>query len=195
MLEDNNFTEFAKVNSQISYFHKYFRHNITSTHLYSTPTPFYSQILDNWDELHSINTKKNRNEILNEKVWFNKDILIDNKPIFYRLWCNHGITKIYDLFNNQGIFKTKEELSNDYNLHVTIMELHCIKSAIPKEWVKQIKLQPTEKYTPLSDFIVKIKNTNKPVTKLKCKEFYYELTSKNVQRSKALETWKNYTIT
>ena len=153
-------------------------------------TPFYCQILDNWDEFPSINTKKNRNEILNEKVWFNKDILIDYKPIFYRIWCNHGITKIYDLFNNQGIFKTKEELSNDYHLHVTKMELNCIKSAIPKEWVKQIKLQPTEKYSPLSDFIVKIKNTNKPVTKITCKEFNYELTSKNVQRWKALETWE-----
>ena len=56
---------------------------------------------------------------------------------------------MYDLFNNQGTFKSKEELSKDFHLHVNIMELYRIKSAIPKEWVKQIKLQPTEKYTPL----------------------------------------------
>ena len=190
LLEDNNFTELAKVNSKISNFHEYFRHNMTSTHLYSTPTPFYCQILDNWDELRSTNTKKSINEILNEKIWFNKDILIGNKPFFNRIWCNNGITKINDLFNNHGTFKSKEELFNDFHFQINTMELNSIKSAIPKEWVKQIKLQPTEKYTPLSDFIVKINNTNKPVTKITCREFYFELIKKKVQRSKALETWE-----
>ena len=58
----------------------------------------------------------------------------------------------------------------DFHFHVKTMELNCIKTAIPKEWTKQIKLQATDKiYNPFSLYCEK-NNTKKPITKKHAKK-------------------------
>ena len=61
------------------------------------PTPFYKQILEIWDEIRSIDKTTTINDILNEKIWLNKDILIEHLPFLMTDWNEWGIKTLKDI--------------------------------------------------------------------------------------------------
>ena len=94
----NNYTLLAKVNSQITNFEHFCNHKINASHLPAKPTEFYFQIIQYWDDFRRHkNTPNSINKILNEHLWHNQDILIDNKPVIYPLWKEHGVNKHVDM--------------------------------------------------------------------------------------------------
>jgi hypothetical protein len=54
---------------------------------------------------------ENLTEILDQSLWFNENIKIQNKYIFLKTWNNLGIHKIRDMFNQYGILYTHDELT------------------------------------------------------------------------------------
>ena len=108
---------------------KFFKHKIPK---------FYCEILDYWFKFYS--TEPNSSEhILREKLWNNKFILIDKKPVYHQNWDQHGIKYIDNIINDQGNFKTKEELKVDFDITINFMHYNSIKSAIPKSWLTKLK--------------------------------------------------------
>ena len=90
--KNNNFSLIAKQNCKIMDFQHYFSHNMSRKYLSEEPDKFYGQILNYWDEIRDVHiSNMSLNDILNEKVCYNKHILIDNKPITNRLFRINNI--------------------------------------------------------------------------------------------------------
>ena len=70
---------------------------------------FWRDVLISWAEYNYF-TPTNRTEILNQHIWFNSFIKINNEVLFYKNWFHRGITKVCDLFKKDGSFLNWEEL-------------------------------------------------------------------------------------
>ena len=95
-------------------------------------TPFYRQVLDIWYQFYAIEPIDN--DIIEENLWNNKFILIDNKPAgaSYKRWKEHGIIKIKHILNEERHFLTEEQMNDKYRFRIASMSYNSIKNAIPK---------------------------------------------------------------
>lgn len=139
-------------------------------------TPFYKDIAHFWQHVYKAWCKYHfhnptvSNEILNQSVWFNSHIKIENKIVFNNKWYEVGIKYIIDLtkeVNNKFVFLSAKELSRKYNIKVDIMKYNSITHAIPKQWKREIKgvgcafatCFEVEKLKPLKQVSKKVYNT------------------------------------
>ena len=76
------------------------------------------------------------------KIWNNRNIMIDGKPLFYRCWFENNITCVEDLLDNNGIFLSFNQFSEQYQLKTPFTRYFGIISSIPTQWKAEIvKLQ------------------------------------------------------
>ena len=61
--------------------------------------PFYRNIMLTWIELKH---EYNANDFANELIWFNDNITIDKKHIFWESWYNRGVKYIRDILDGEG---------------------------------------------------------------------------------------------
>ena len=65
--------------------------------------------------------------ILSTSLWYNKDILISNKPIYFKHFSNNNQNYVTQLFNDTGNtkewMKLKEEFNLNNNLYFKWMQL------------------------------------------------------------------------
>jgi len=93
----------------------------------------------------SINYKKPEdiyhiNDILNNNIWYNSNLKINNKITFWKQWYKAGIRKIQDLVNpNSADLYSWLELSTKYNLNGNFLNYYSIISTIPETWKQIIK--------------------------------------------------------
>ena len=193
LTKNNNYTSIAHVNSKIENFEEFFYNKLSAYHLKSKPTPFYNQILDYWDEFRDLSTyKKSKMDILNEKLWLNKDILVDNKPLMFQAWSENGINCLFDIMENNGTFKTKVKIQNLYGIEVNTMHYNSLKSAISKTWLQTLKRQNQQdfKFEYRVHSEIKIDMKFKTISKVSCKEFYWQIIRGNLIRPTAFYKWE-----
>ena len=82
ILKTNKVENFLKYKNEIKYLH---------------PVPkFYQQLIDIWYYIHN-KEPMTVQEILQEDIWFNCNILIENKPMYNKEWDEAGIRCIQNL--------------------------------------------------------------------------------------------------
>ena len=91
-----------------------------------------------------VSTEPHIGNIMDEKLWNNKFILINKNPIKqlskeYAPWYRQGILKIRDIVDRNGTILTKDELQAKYNFTINIMDHNSLIHAIPKTWKRLIK--------------------------------------------------------
>ena len=140
-MKNNNYTLIAHVNSKIDNFEKFFFNKLRACNLTSLPTPFYNQILTYWDKFRKISSNcECKMEILNENLWLNQDILIEDKPVLFQFWSEiNGINCLFEIVNNDGTFKSIDNLHTLFGIKVNTMLYNSLKSAIPTKWLKCLK--------------------------------------------------------
>ena len=62
----------------------------------------------------------------------NKNIIVENKPIFYREWFTKGIIFVNDIVNDDRRFLYTLELHNRFNIIVNIMEYNSVTSTLSR---------------------------------------------------------------
>jgi len=190
LTRETNYIHVAKQNSKILDFHKYFTHNMSRLYLETQPTPFYSQILDYWEEIRELSlSKMNINDILNEKLCFNKHIIVGNKPLTSYKFSTNDITKICDILKPNLSFKQHEELRT-----LTVMEYNQIISAIPKEWKAIISMNKNKniqiEYQSRDDLEIRIGLNYKHILGVRCKDFYWHFINKIYETPTAVMKWE-----
>ena len=95
---------------------------------------FWIDVLTSWCHLNYLEEMTSKSQVLSQVIWFNSNIKIDNKPIFYKNWYKAGITILQDLYNINGSFKQVGEIEKDYKIKVCFTELEGIKAALPDLW-------------------------------------------------------------
>jgi hypothetical protein len=105
---------------------------LAETYLNKLPR-FYRQIFSNMHALsdHMANTPAG---VLNETLWFNKHVTVEQKPIFWKKWSLQGIKFIGDLLDSRGDFLSLQDLNNKYMVNCTFMDHMRIRQAIPGAW-------------------------------------------------------------
>ena len=76
-------------------FDDYFSRKIDESYIVNLPS-FYKDVLEYWIDLHGVEPNS-VNDVLNESLWHNKRILIDNKTVYYRNWSLKGIDILNDI--------------------------------------------------------------------------------------------------
>ena len=134
--------------------------------------------------------------VLNEIIWKNENILIDRKPVYKQKWEFSGINRIMDLLENNGQFKSLEQIENLIHAPVDILFYNGLKAAIPPFWMKLIKrehkkikdlIQNREEF----DLTIKIEHKYIKVKEVKCKDVYWEEINKISMRPTSYYKWES----
>ena len=136
LLCESNFSKIASTHTGITNFLQFFKYKNDVLFLRDNFPPFYKQIVQYWYEIYSIKPT-NQNDILNEYIMYNKYILVDKKPVYWKKWTEKGIHRIYDMVDNRGKLLSKPDLEVKFNCELDQMQYNSILSAIPKEWKKK----------------------------------------------------------
>ena len=193
LIVNNNFSKVAKSVTKIIYPNEFLSFKNDARFISKEIPQFYKQIFEYWFQLYSLQPVST-NDVLNEKLWNNKYILIDEKPICYKAWQQHGIRIIHDIVTQHGHFYQRDDLVRKYNIHVDIMAYNALKSSIPQLWRKQIK-NPTTFVDKSNEnqLLLHINKIEKPLQLLRCKDFYWEYIRKKTVAPKCISKWEeNY---
>ena len=185
----NNFSLVAKQVAQTDSFGTLFSYNTNIKYIDNKIPSFYKQIMEYWLELYSTNPT-NPNDILNEILWFNKNIIVGDKPLYYKKWAENGIKTIKDITNKDGFLLNTNELSQKLNFVMPTMKWNSLISAIPQHWKKSIRFYKGYE-EPLNNLHLRINNINKPIEDLFCKDFYWEFIRKRSCKPAGAEKWED----
>ena len=69
--------------------------------------------------------------VLEQSLWLNKHITIQQKPICWKNWENNRIRTISNILDEENNVLSYKRLNRTYKLTSTYLELEQIKSSIP----------------------------------------------------------------
>ena len=191
-LNENNFTCLAKARLNVQNLADFLAYKNDTQYLQPNLPIFYSQILQSWYDIYSVEPLTNE-EVQLERLWHNKYILIGHKPVFYQKWKDSGINRINDILSDTGNFKTSNELYHDLQIRVKVLDYNSLKSSIPQTWKRLLAEKITE-LNVTTDLTLKIQKVAIPIIDITCKEIYWELLSKFKVRPIALSRWEDLYI-
>ena len=154
-------------------------------------SPFYEQLLNCWYKLYC-KEPKTVNDIVNETLWLNNYIQVDNRPVLYKEWRNHGIENIRDILDAEGKFLSAQNLEQKFNTVIDIMKLNSIKSAIPKTWRRVLNLHNGLIFDKNDQLQVKINEIFRSFKDLRCKDFYNELIQQKYIEPTCVKKWQEF---
>ena len=100
------------------------------------PLTFYTALLKSWEML--ITLPQNEKPHLEQVLWNNKNIRINNTGIFFRSFFNKGIIFVHQLFDNNGKLLSWEIFKQSYNLpNYLWLKYYGLIEALPNEWKNQ----------------------------------------------------------
>ena len=129
--------------------------------IHHNQTGFYSDLLLWWEEFRNTFSDINYAQRI---IWNNKDIRIDNRSVFYKLYYENGIVYICDL-----IFESDNKQSYDFyrqkGLKTYFLTWTGLRVSVPKE-LRSCELLPDSANFKLNDIQFDVYRANK------CKHFY-----------------------
>jgi len=94
-----------------------------------------------WCKLNYREDITNWADIVNQSLWLNSHILVNNKPLWNAYWYEKGIRWLGDLLNeNTGHLLTHTEFDNKFQVNSTFIEYWGIIKAIPREWRRIVRV-------------------------------------------------------
>ena len=75
-------------------------------------------------------------QFLEQMLWHNSLVRIDNCPIFYQEWFDRGITKVKHLKNASNNFLSLAEMKRKYSLNFCPLKYYGLMSALKSLWSK-----------------------------------------------------------
>jgi len=97
--------------------------------------PFYDELLTYWLDLCNMNlTAFDEKCIINQLIWFNKEITIKGKSIFWKAWYKQGIKTVQDLLDDTNNFLNHEEIALKFDIKCNFLDILAIRQSIPFNW-------------------------------------------------------------
>ena len=101
----------------------------------NTTNAFWKDTLNCYSEFKEICRKNDTNEeLIYHEVWYNIDIKVDRKCIFYKMWYDKGLRYIHDFLNDDGSFLNYETFCEKFNFNPPILRFYGVRDAILKRW-------------------------------------------------------------
>ena len=140
---------------------------------------FYVQLFEAWNKTKKL-PRDDPFKIRREVLWYNKQIRIGGKEIYFKKWHEKGIILLHDILDEKGDFKSTEELSRKYNVQIKVMDYNSIKLAIPAAWknaVKKMKI-PEHAISSEEQPYLSCENRLLALSILQNRDVYWELISR-----------------
>ncbi len=157
------------------------------------------EILSFYKDIHDLymnNFKKEptpAQDILEQSIWLNEQITVNNNCIHCKSWKNAGILYINDIINpSNGHFLSHEIfLPKKINIRIQYMETLQIQSSISKSWTKTLKQNPYS--SPISNiqYSILINRSKLEIVEFKCKDYYWHFINNIMHTPKAITEWEN----
>ena len=93
---------------------------------------FWREILECWCEFNYLDHENPNAEQCT--LWYNSNIRIANKPVFYKKYSELGMNYYKDLLDTNGKIYNFDTLSHKYGLHGNVLHYHSLVAAIPLHW-------------------------------------------------------------
>ena len=78
---------------------------------------FFRELPESWGEINFEKQITSENHLLDQPLWYNSLIRIDNKPVFFKEWFAKGITTVRHLLRmGTNIFLSLNDFCQKYNL-------------------------------------------------------------------------------
>ena len=103
---------------------------IDTANIFKTQDSFLKEILLIWSEINFEESITSASQFIEQSLWYNSLIRINDSPIFFKEWYHKGITKVKHLRNREGKFLTLPEFLNKYNIKVQPLVYCGILSAL-----------------------------------------------------------------
>ena len=115
---------------------------------------FWKDVFGALDSFNSCITEQTLDNFLNEPVWYNSDIRVNNRCIFNRRMFESGVRIINDLIDENGKFISFEQYIANTSVNINFLEYNSLLMAI-----RQLK---TKKYSDLAAFDSNIQTPTVP---------------------------------
>lgn len=115
------------------------------------PHSFWFQMLQAWAEFN-FSMPEDVDEILNQCLWLNSLLLIDNKPFLFIRAYQAGMTVVKDIVDERGNFYTYDRIKTIFGDCITWLEYHQIQLAFHPQWKRELRLSPREQCYVLTNF-------------------------------------------
>ena len=139
---------------------------------------FYQQLLSWWADFRNAFSDINYAQYV---IWNNKDIRVDNKPIFYKKYVDCGIVYLNDLLFSLDNIRSFEYLKN-VGLDSNFLTWSALRLSVPKDKLLSF---PQGEFDPL---IFKCKNTEFDTYSAKSKQFYSLLIANKAKYPNSFKT-------
>ena len=73
-------------------------------------------------------------QFLEQSLWNNSLVRIDNCPIFYREWFDRGITKVKHLKDASSSFLSLAEMQRKYSINIFLLKYYGLLSTLKSLW-------------------------------------------------------------
>ena len=95
---------------------------------------FWRDVLLDWSQINYRNPLS-KAQVLDQIIWLNSDVQINDRPVFWKRWYNLGILSVSNIVNQYGTMKSCHELCLQENEW-----LNCcnIWAALPTNWKKRL---------------------------------------------------------
>ena len=93
---------------------------------------FWNQVIKIWSSIN-IEDPIGKAEVLEETLWYNPNILINELPVYYPLWQNAGTNKIKHL-RTENKWLTYDQFQTKYLITIPFTQYRGLISAIPTQW-------------------------------------------------------------
>ena len=83
---------------------------------------FWVDVLSAWNTYCSVITPQIADDIIGINLWDNKNLKINDKPVFYKIWYDKGVKFIKDLINKNGELLSYEQFIDKYQIQTNFLE-------------------------------------------------------------------------
>ena len=147
---------------------------------------FWKDVLNSYSKFIAVNTPKSINDFLNCQIFYNKNILVDNKFVVNKYWADKNILFINDLVNKNGNLYSLQEFEHIYNIKTNFLTYHSMVTAINK-YKNKIVDNVLEKNTILPGISYNIKPL---ISNIKGCKIMYNILNKNTESPTSQAKWK-----
>ena len=150
---------------------------------------FLQELLEIWSEVNFCDQIRTEQQFLEQPIWHNSLIRIEDKPIFYRQLFLCGMSKITHLMKDSRNFLSLEELINTYKVRVMTLKYFGLISALRHHYNANFPKEPSDTGKPsafLETFVKSDKGNRVVYKKL--------LSSKSSAPVKSQTKWKNLIV-
>ena len=109
---------------------------VTKVILQKKFNPFWEDVIKYYESICNACIPQNASEFVSDFIFFNKNILRDNKIVYIKEWLDKGIWKIGDLIKEDKQYMTYQEFNTQYNLNTNFIVYIGIIQAIKSYQIK-----------------------------------------------------------